>query len=64
METWEYKSIKVETKGIMGGKLEIRNFDSELNKMGEQGWELISCFSANAGQGPGREVIAVFKRKK
>lgn len=63
METWEYKSIKVETKGIMGGILEIRNFDSELNKMGEQGWELVSCFPTSAGQGP-RGVIAVFRRKK
>lgn len=64
MEKWEYKSIKVEPKGMMGGILEIENFDYELNKLGEQGWELVSCFSTNAGQGYSREAIAVFKRSK
>jgi hypothetical protein len=64
METWEYRSIKVETKGIMGGILDIRNFEAELNKLGEQGWELVSCFSTSAGQGSSREVVAVFKRKQ
>jgi hypothetical protein len=38
-------------------------FDDELNKMGEQGWELVSCFSINAGQGYSKEAIAVFKRR-
>lgn len=64
MEKWEYVSIKVETKGFIGGILEIEDFDYQLNKLGEEGWELVSCFSTNAGQGTSREVIAVFKRKK
>lgn len=64
MEKWEYVSIKVETKGFIGGILEIEDFDYQLNKLGEDGWELVSCFSTNAGQGTSREVIAVFKRKK
>lgn len=64
MEKWEYVSVKVETKGALGGILDIREFDYELNKLGEQGWELVSCISTNAGYGKSREVIAVFKRKK
>jgi hypothetical protein len=64
MERWEYKSIKFETEGFLGGILDIKNFDSEINKLGEKGWELISCFTTNQSNGFSREAIAVFKRKK
>jgi hypothetical protein len=64
MERWEYQSIKFETEGFLGGILDIENFDSEINRLGEKGWELISCFTTNKGQGESREVIAVFKRIK
>ncbi|KAJ52696.1 hypothetical protein BD780_001622 [Clostridium tetanomorphum] len=64
MEKWEYNTIKVELKGLAGGILKTEDFNYELNKLGEQGWELVSCFSTNAGQGYGREAIAVFKRRK
>lgn len=63
MEKWEYRTIKVQTKGFSGGILEIQNFDTELNRMGVEGWELISCFDTNQSYGQTREVIAVFKRK-
>ena len=64
MEEWEYTSTKVETKGFLGGKLDVRQFDNILNKLGEQSWELVSCFATNSSTGESREVIAVFKRRK
>lgn len=64
MGKWEYITIKVETEGAFGGILDVRNFDNELNKYGEQGWELVSCISTNAAYGKTREVIVVFKRRK
>ncbi len=64
MEKWEYKTIKVELKGFLGGILKTEDFDYELNKLGEQGWELVSSFSTNAAEGYSRDAIAVFKRKK
>lgn len=63
MERWEYRSIKVLSKGFLGGILEIQEFDTELNRMGSEGWELVSCFDTNQSEGATREVIAVFKRK-
>ena len=45
LEKWEYTSIKTEAKGFLGGILDISYFDNELNILGEQGWELVSCFS-------------------
>lgn len=64
MERWEYTSIKVETKGFMGGILETEDFDYKLNNLGEQGWELVSCLTTSSGQGTTREVVAVLKRRK
>jgi hypothetical protein len=61
---WEYLSIKFETGGAFGGILDISKFNNELNKFGEQGWELVSCISTSAAYGKSREVIAVLKRKK
>jgi hypothetical protein len=64
MEQWEYKTIKVELKGLQGGILKVDEFNSELNFLGEAGWELVSCFSTTGGAGYGREAIAVLKRRK
>ncbi|MET7044427.1 DUF4177 domain-containing protein [Clostridium botulinum] len=64
LDKWEYTSIKVETKGLLGGILEIEDFNFKLNELGEQGWELVSCISTNQDDGKTREVSAVFKRRK
>ncbi|MCJ7689008.1 MAG: DUF4177 domain-containing protein [Clostridiaceae bacterium] len=64
LEKWEYTSLKVESKGFLGGVLDISHFDNELNNFGEQGWELVSCFSTTQDDGKCREIVAVFKRRK
>ena len=64
MQKWEYKTIKVETKGVMGGILETSAFDGVLNQMGNDGWELVSAFDTNQAYGASREAIAVFKRPR
>ena len=64
LEKWEYRTIKVEAKGMMGGILEVDNFDNELNILGELGWELVSCFSTAQAYGQSREIVSVFKRRK
>lgn len=63
MTNWEYKTIKVKLTGFSGGILNTEDFDYELNKLGSQGWELVSAFTANAANGYSRDAIAVFKRK-
>lgn len=63
MERWEYRTLKMQTTGFLGGILDTSSFDNELNKMGSEGWELVSCFDTSQSQGSSREVIAVFKRK-
>lgn len=64
VEKWEYKTLKFQTGGFFGGKLNAEGFDGILNKMGNEGWELVSCFDTSQTQGVSRDVITVFKRKK
>jgi Domain of unknown function (DUF4177) len=61
-QQWEYKTVKVDTYGFLGGILDTNKFDSELNRLGQQGWELVSTFDTNMNNGVSREAIAVFKR--
>lgn len=63
MEQWEYKSLKIETKGFWSRKLDVNEFDGQLNSLGKDGWELVSCFDTSQYQGESKEVIAVFKRR-
>lgn len=55
--------MKFEVKGFFGGVLNTEQFDNVTNKLGSEGWELISCFDTNSSQGGSRYVIAVFKRQ-
>lgn len=64
MDKWEYKTVKFQTKGFWGGILEESSFNMELNRYGDDGWEVISCFDTSQHEGGSREVIVVFKRKK
>lgn len=63
MEQWEYKVVKVKTRGMMGGILETDEFETVLNGMGTKGWELVSTLATSQGYGQSREVAAVFKRR-
>jgi hypothetical protein len=60
---WEYMTLKFSTTGFwIGGNLNTDEFNQKLNALGEEGWELVSVFDTNQGQGMTRDVIAVFKR--
>ena len=59
---WEYKTVKVDIKGLGGGKFDNDSFEQTLNGLGQQGWELISTFGINHMHGISRHVIAILKR--
>lgn len=63
MEKCEYYTLIIETKGMFGGKINENQFLSELNRLGNEGWELISSVSTNQDFGSSRNVICIFKRK-
>ncbi len=64
MQKWEYKTVKFKTKGFGGGILDSEKYNEQLNKLGDDGWELISSFTTNQMEGITREVIAVLKKLK
>ena len=64
MQKWEYRTIKVDTKGILGGILDTTAFDGVLNQLGADGWELIAAFDTNQSYGASREAIATLKRPR
>lgn len=63
MNTWEYKTIKLATKGFVGGKLNIEELDSEMNRLGSEGWELVNALDTNMIDGTTRDVVCIFKKQ-
>jgi len=64
MEKWEYKTLKIKASTFVGPKLDERQLDSELNNLGEQGWELVSTMDTNKHNGITDHIVCVFKRTK
>jgi hypothetical protein len=64
MPKWEYKTIKIDAKGMLGGIVDTPQLDSLLNSLGREGWNLVSVFDTNMmAQGATREIVAVLKRE-
>ncbi len=61
---WEYKTIKLATKGFLGGKLDETTLENYMNELGSQGWELTTAFDTNKAYGETRDVVVLFKRPK
>ena len=59
---WEYKTIKLKTKGFVGGKLNEVELEKRMNEMGRLGWELCGEVDTNSDGGQTREVVIIFKR--
>ena len=66
---WEYKVIEAgKSKGMLFQSKELKA--DELNKLGEEGWELVTALSVS-GSAPGfgtkaqpDQVFFIFKRQK
>jgi hypothetical protein len=63
---WEYTTIQLDFQQgkffSVGGLIDANLFSTELNRLGWDGWELVSTFDTNMGQGATRFVVAVLKR--
>ncbi len=61
---WEYKTIKLETSGWLGGKFSAAELDAMLNGLGSQDWELAAALDTNKAYGETRDIVVIFKRPK
>lgn len=63
-DPWEYKTIKFDAKGFLGGVVDVETLDHELNQLGQLGRELVSIFDTNmVVHGTTREIVATLKRR-
>jgi len=49
MKRFEYKTVEIKSKGIWATNFNPEEIDKELNKLGSQGWELVSIGSRDTG---------------
>ena len=61
---WEYLTLKAFTDWglVQGQNLDAEKVNENLNRVGEEGWELVSCLDINTAQGRSNEVVFFFKR--
>jgi len=64
MEKFEYKVLVYDTKGFLGGSVDIKQLENQLNLLGCDGWEMVSCTSTNQSYGSSKSIVSIFKRKK
>lgn len=60
---WEYTSLLLPSSGwLVNGKVDVQKLTDHLNRLGEEGWELVNTFDTNFRDGGTRDVIAILKR--
>ena len=65
MDKWEYKTVKLDTTTWIGsGNIEETQLDDQMNRLGNEGWELVSALDTNATGGISKYIVTIFKRKK
>lgn len=63
MKKFEYKTVVADAKGMMGGKVDIEEYDNMFNEMGGQGWELVQSIASAQSYGSTRYILCTFKRE-
>lgn len=61
---WEYKTVKLRLRGLLGGKIDQEELDGMLNQAGREGWELVTVFATALYQGRTQDAAMVFKRRR
>jgi hypothetical protein len=61
---WEYKTLCLTTNGLMVPKVDTAKVDAEFDRLGHDGWGLVSTFDTNAGLGASYQMVAILKRSR
>lgn len=64
MDQFEYKVFIYDTKGFFGGEVDVNQLECQLNLLGNDGWEMVSCTSSNQSYGASKSIVCILKRKK
>lgn len=63
--TFQYTVLKIASEQqifSMGGKVDGEKLAAELNRLGREGWELVSAFDTNMSYGQTRDVVLILKK--
>jgi hypothetical protein len=61
MARWEYRTLQID-QSFWLGKVDKQKLTNELNKLGAQGWELVTTIETNIGHGTTNEIVLFLKR--
>jgi hypothetical protein len=61
---WEYKTVQFEYQGLLTSTLDADALQSDLNNLGNNGWELIDLEFNMGGLATKVAAIAILKRPK
>lgn len=61
---WEYKTVKLKLRGVLGGKFGEDEINEMLNQNGAEGWELVSTLTTALYQGRTQNAALIFKRPR
>jgi len=64
MTTWEYRVLKVEIGRFTGPKVDISKVEATLDRLGAEGWELVSTLDTNIAKGASDELVLFLKRPR
>ena len=60
---WEYHVLAIDVGlGFLGPKLDIQLLGESLNRLGQEGWELVNTEDLNRREGGSHELVLIFKR--
>ncbi len=65
MKRFEYKVLKKDISGGFfsgGGIVEVDELQKELDKLGNEGWELVNTFDTNMHEGKSRDVVLILRK--
>lgn len=57
---WQYRTVVLRVRGMLRPHITQRELDLALNKMGEEGWELVTTTVPTAGA---TRMVLIFKRQ-
>lgn len=57
---WEYKTVKLPTKGLLGLALDQEKAEQQLNELGRMDWELVAAIREQSSN----RIVAVLKRAR
>lgn len=59
---WQYQTISLGGSGFLWASFDWNELNSRLNRLGAEGWELVSVMDINRHEGGTAYVVAFLKR--